>query len=398
MDIIISESKCMARKNQKNDIHCQCPNKRLIGDFCGKHRNYTQKGYIRIDEPLPLCIKITNHKNVFTNNESILKDKNRKIPKSKEIINLTDYIIGLDINSLSSVAIKKTIIKNKIIPKKDIQKYNKEQLLDLVKNIFQSYLIGLINIEKVIKIQKYYKLWVQNNKKRLQGPGIYNRLLCNNTTDFNTFDNLVDIPEKYFFSFKDDDHFIYGFHIESFIYLINNTRHTKNPYNRRTIPENVKEKARIIWNELIKKEETSNEINQEESTDIKVRVRNNIIKTFQKIDIYGYQTDINWILNVSSIKIKNIYKSLLNLWHHKANLSNNVKRNIYPDGNPFLGLNVLELNNIRKYEIYERIIKIFNNFISYGTTEDNKNNGCILILMSIGENIRECRQSNSWLQ
>ena len=127
-------------------------------------------------------------------------------------------------------------------------------------------------------------------------------------------------------------------------------------------------------------------------------MRQQLLSTFQKIDIFGYQTDINWILNSSSTKIKNIYKSLLNLWYHKANLSDEIKNDIYPDGNPFQSINILELNNIRKYEILEKISNIFDNFVSYGTSDDNKNNGCILVLMAIGENIRECRLSNSWLQ
>jgi len=391
----------MARKNQSTNIQCQCPNKRIIGEYCGKHRNYKQKGLKRIDEKLnPTFKNDINHKINQNKNEKINQKINQKIKilKTKEIITLTDYILGLDINTISSISIKKTILKYKMIPKRDIQQFSKDKLFDIIKNVFQSYMIGLINIEKIIIIQKYYKKWVMNNKKRLHGPGIYNRKLCNNTTDFNTFDNLMDIPDKYFFSFKDNDHFIYGFHIESFIYLINNTRHTKNPYNRKVISDNVKNKAKKIWNNLIKNNDISNEINLDESLDIKVRVRQQLLTTFQKIDIFGYQTDIHWILNASSTKIKNIYKSLLNLWYHKANLSNEIKNNIYPDGNPFQNINILELNNIRKYDILEKIAKLFDNFVSYGTSDDNKNNGCILVLMSMGENVRECRLSNSWLQ
>jgi hypothetical protein len=45
----IDTTKCMSRKNKTTGLHEQCPNKKKIGDFCGKHNN---TNVLRIDCPL----------------------------------------------------------------------------------------------------------------------------------------------------------------------------------------------------------------------------------------------------------------------------------------------------------------------------------------------------------
>ena len=49
----------------------------------------------------------------------------------------------------------------------------------------------------------------------MHGPAYINRSLCTNQTDFFTMNDLKNIPINQFFSFKDQDGFIYGFNIIS---------------------------------------------------------------------------------------------------------------------------------------------------------------------------------------
>ena len=72
-----------------------------------------------------------------------------------------------------------------------------------------------------IKIQKNIRGFLQRKYNKLQGPGFKNKNVCTNTTDFFTMDNLTELPNRQFFSFKDADGFIYGFNLLS-IYIIYN--------------------------------------------------------------------------------------------------------------------------------------------------------------------------------
>ena len=50
MNVVINYKYCMSRKNKKEGVHQQCPNKKKKGDYCGIHCG---KNVLRIDEPLP---------------------------------------------------------------------------------------------------------------------------------------------------------------------------------------------------------------------------------------------------------------------------------------------------------------------------------------------------------
>ena len=70
VDILINTSKCMARKNLKDGINCQCKNNKKLGDYCGIH--YKSKKRIRIDEEINIECKIHNINGVdyFWNNKT----------------------------------------------------------------------------------------------------------------------------------------------------------------------------------------------------------------------------------------------------------------------------------------------------------------------------------------
>lgn len=74
----------------------------------------------------------------------------------------------------------------------------------------------------------------------LHGPAFKNRSLCVNTTDFYLLEELTNIPFHYFFSYRENNGFVYGFHIVSFYHLIKEQPSSAlNPYTREHIDPNV---------------------------------------------------------------------------------------------------------------------------------------------------------------
>lgn len=94
-----------------------------------------------------------------------------------------------------------------------------------------------------IIIQKRVRGWIQRHRNSLHGPACLKRSLCNNQMDFLDFKPISSIPLKSFFSFRDEDGFIYGFHVEAFYSLLIDalTKRIalKNPYNRKYISDDV---------------------------------------------------------------------------------------------------------------------------------------------------------------
>ena len=101
----------------------------------------------------------------------------------------------------------------------------------------------LDNDKSIIKIQSLTR--GRNIRKKL------NELKCNNSEDFYTYEELKNIPKKYFYSYVDDKKFRWGFDIRSLDKLLN--MNYPNPYTTEPIPQNiitdVKEKINILKNE-----------------------------------------------------------------------------------------------------------------------------------------------------
>ena len=364
--------------NSFNEGNIDKLNKIIEGDLKPKNtKNYSKKKYqYALLNPIEYYKNNKKHLSVL----DYLYDKNIKASQTQLK------------NSFNFYKLNK-YYKTKPNNKDDLNIFYKDKLSSLFETILYSYL----NIEKVILIQKKIRLYLKQSKELLHGPAYYNKSICNNETDFYSFDAITEIPDKYFFSYKDEDNFIYGFHIESFINLIAGNVNVENPYNRIVIKKPTKDKAKQIWLKLNKNKEQSNHINNTKSKDIKTRVKNKCINVLQKIDLFGYQTNINWIMDLSLNRSRNFYKSIKAYWEYKAELSEDVKIRIVPFGNPFLNINRNRVYNINKYVVLETILDLINIIISSGNSEDDKNQGCILVLMALNEINRDCGRSNNWL-
>lgn len=111
---------------------------------------------------------------------------------------------------------------------------NKKDLINRIKN----YLM----VDKyVLLLQRFTRGYLQRSYNWLHGPAYLKRDLCTNDSDFYSLDPLSEIPFHQFFSFKDDDGFIYGFELSSIYHLFkeNNYFDVENPYNRKMMNNGV---------------------------------------------------------------------------------------------------------------------------------------------------------------
>ena len=145
--------------------------------------------------------------------------------------NINNYLFLLECNTSKNITISKNIDRideMKTVPNinnyEDLLKYNynikqlkqiaKEYKLKLTGNKSQliSRIYSFLHLSKIIiKVQKIIRGHIQRKYINSHGPGFKNRSLCVNNFDFLSMDELTKIEDKQFYSFKDDDGFIYGF-------------------------------------------------------------------------------------------------------------------------------------------------------------------------------------------
>ena len=238
------------------------------------------------------------------------------------------------------------------------------------------------------------KKYLLSKELSFRGPGYLNREKCNNQDDFLTFEPICDIPDKYFFSFKDKDNFIYGFDIRSFHKLIESNM--TNPYNRNEIPEVAKKNLeKLINNPKYKLEEIQKtEITGEQ------KMKQNVIKVFQKIDqldTYAGGTNINWFINLSRIQLREYYKVLEDIWNYRSELSTTRKNMIVPNKKMFpisvpTFYKMNEKNKMRKIVLQE-----MDKLVDSASTREDKILGSYYVLIGLVEVSTAAADSLPWL-
>lgn len=323
-----------------------------------------------------------------------------------------------------------------------------------------------------------------------RGPAWFEPMtICSNTSDFYTCQDLNEIPPRMLFTYRvpsihtltSHTHItqntpIYGFHLHSFLELINTAvtsenRQTHshpvvlNPFDRSPIPNEAIERAQkydmIIrhWCD-IDEQPYINEIAAAKKASLddlppSKRAEMHIISIFQKIDLLGYHTNINWLAG-KSIESLIAFITALNMnWTHRLGLTENIRREILPapwnalmsqltsnhvmeeitlalgsfgpaiylpghgnnnnnnntgnlsnsiiggasNNNETNGVNyILMIREEIKYKLLKRILDCLDAMMTYSTSDDAKNTACIVILYSLAYiNPFEVNDSNPWM-
>jgi hypothetical protein len=273
---------------------------------------------------------------------------------------------------------------------------NKTQLINRL--FFHLYFSFFAN-----KIQKKMRGIIQRNYNNYHGPAYNNRSLCVNQTDFLTVDDIKDIPLEQFFSFKDDDGFVYGFDILSLHNLIYKSNGIiKNPYNRRPITNVVVENLRNLLR-LSKTlnicictdiSEISNEITQEKSLELR------ILTLFQEIDSLGNYTNASWFTSLNRSQLIKFARELLDIWTFRSELSQQMKILISPPlGNPFPRSNFInylsECQNIENMQ--KHILEVLEKIVNISAIRENRSLGAYYVLGALTLVNPDASNSLPWL-
>lgn len=283
---------------------------------------------------------------------------------------------------------------------KQITKHYKLKVSGNKKELVNRIYIYLKLSEVIIKVQKIFRGHLQRKYELLHGPAFKNRDLCTNDSDFLTGDGFKDMDFSQFFSFKDEDGFIYGFDIISLYNLIMKSgKSVKNPYNRNDISKTVIQNMRymIRLSRILKISIDIDIKNDEVSNEKSVELRT--LELFQNIDSLGNYSDPAWFLSLNRIKIVKFLRELVDIWSYRAQLTHEVKRNICPpNGDPFRGFNFNYINSEESMEnVRKSVIAILEKFVNSGVDTDSKNLGAYYVLGALTLVSESAASSLPWL-
>lgn len=295
--------------------------------------------------------------------------------------------------------------------------YNYNYSLQQLKNISKEYHIRVHGNKKemyvriftffkisasVLKIQKVFRGSLQRLCNKLQGPAFMNRLICNNTDDFFTMDDLTELEFSHFFSYKDMDGFIYGFNIISLYNLIIKTGQgltVKNPYNRNDIHKSNIDNV-FLFLKISKILKVQIDINIKNSLQLAVRTaETRALDLFIVIDSLGNYSNPDWFLSLNIFKLFKFMREISDIWNYRINIPIETKQKIYPPhGNLFRNFNMaFPLNDININYLRERILDIMERLVNSGVDNDSKYLGSTYILGALTIVNENAASSLPWL-
>jgi hypothetical protein len=244
---------------------------------------------------------------------------------------------------------------------------------------------------------------LQRKYNNNHGPGFKNRSLCINNFDFLSMDEVTTIQDEQFFSFEDEDGFIYGFDILSLYNLIYKSNGAvKNPFNQQPLSSKVIENFRSLLRLsrvlnikiLTELTDVTRDVSDKKSVELRA------VTLFQNIDALGNYSNVQWFLTLNRQQLIKFIRELQDIWQYRANLSIEVKKSIcHPSGNPFQRLphynNLYTLENID--DIRKIILDVMEKFVNTGIDNDNKCLGAYYVLSAITLVNLEAATSLPWL-
>ena len=284
-------------------------------------------------------------------------------------------------------------------------KYHKLKISGNKKELFARLYIYLKLSYYIVNIQKVFRGFFLRKFMKYHGPAYKKRKLCTNSTDFITMEDLEELSFVQFYSYEDNDGFIYGFDISSLYHLLFKSnkciKHITNPYNRNILPENVAKDVRTIIRMsrvlcvpvTLEIEDVSHTLSNEKAVELRC------LQLFQTIDSLGNYSDPKWFLSLNRSQIQKLIRELIDIWNYRAQLSFEIKRNICPPhGNPFHALSMHyiqtepELVNVKKC-----ILTVLEKFVQNSVDVDSKTLGAYYILGALTLVNSQAAASLPWL-
>ena len=221
-----------------------------------------------------------------------------------------------------------------------------------------------------------------------------------NDTDFFSLESCKKIPYNQFFSFKDDASYIYGFDILSIYNLfIKNANKTQNPYNKELLNSSILDTLRkLIKYSKILKIPIETTLNQDEDNTNNKNFDMRILSLFQYMDSLGNYTDIDWFKTLNRDELIKFVRELYDIWMYRAQLDQNVKREICPPlGDPFRYINLQAILSFPFISLQKSILYIMEQLVKNGINRDSKTLGAYYVLSALTLVNQNAAEAMPWL-
>ena len=252
------------------------------------------------------------------------------------------------------------------------------------------------------KIQGWYRLRKSLRNIYFRGPAFYDRTLCVNSEDFFSTDPVKDIPATHFYSFRDlSDSLVYGFDARSFNMLVDKSREKnevpKNPYTRNPIGKSILDRFALMakWLKDRRLElcwVATAPITPDQAWGMKV------VEVFVTMEELQYGADPEWFISLNLQKQKEFYLQLLDIWTHRAGLSQTDRERIVPTTTQLFHWSISRIAGIQQLStIRSTNLHIMKKLVSSAVDRSDHVLGAMYILTALTQVSTSAADAFPWL-
>ena len=249
-----------------------------------------------------------------------------------------------------------------------------------------------------IRIQSWFRKHMCLNLIRVHGPAVHRnmRSTCVNAVDFLSMDCVHDIPFHEFFSFQDEDGFVYGFNVASF-YNLTLKESVKNPFNQKQVSAstlrdfNTLLRYNMKWLKCCSEAELDASFVDDGIMTLEQKIKLRAVSVFLHIDSLGNYTNHNWLLDLDQDQLNMFVSTLKHIWQ---NMISDMKKSICPDRkkrSPFV------IDNQGALSFKEQVISIVENFVTMGINKESQSIGAWCVLTALTSVSHDAACSLPWL-
>ena len=267
------------------------------------------------------------------------------------------------------------------------------------------------------RIQKVWRTFAFKLFAQCRGPARFKRELCVNDVDFFTMEPLAELPLDQFVSYTATDGRIYGFEQTSLQQLYDKAKASNmavlNPYNRQRLPSSLwwSLKRLNFFGKLFSgtalpaaAPATATALPapalpaqaQAQVVDMD-QTYARINSLFTSIDNLGNYTDAAWFLTLDRPRFLRFLVCLNDIWTYRANLSEQVRREICPTYDPFHFVVMTRLPNMPTHEIRFECVRTMEIMVLHGTNHANRTLGANYVLCALTLVSRPAALALPWL-
>lgn len=349
----------------KSDVSTQCCNKPKINEtLCGIHIKSKNIILYKSSNNSAIALNLVDIKPI--NIDMCIDNSDQKIYEPSELFDKILNNINLNVYNIRT-SIKKSYL-NKLIDTKQ----SKQSLIQSLKKIIFRERFYLNNQYYIILIQSVFRRWIVQRRK-----------LCCNDTDILTFTCKYEIPEKYFYIFKDKfTKKKYAYDIRTLNEIINSD-YPSCPYTFRNFTEEEKKEITLYKNQLIQcginVDIEKKKLTIEEETDMLIK------DVFYQINMLDNYTNHIWFKDLNINQLIHLYAIMEDIWNYRSSMTLQSKKKIIKNGIIFnIPVHIIkhEKSLIRMQNL---LLSEFMRLINEGVDREEKKLGAILILTGLVE-------------